>query len=85
MVPGFHARMGFGGAIKGENAVDDRLEPAALHIWPYGPRDLIRARGRKWLARQIQRARFPHIVNGGGYSTQLILLGPSVSGKLSFQ
>jgi len=27
---------------------------------------------------------FPHIVDGGGYSTQLILLGPSVAGKLWF-
>jgi hypothetical protein len=27
---------------------------------------------------------FPHIVNGGGYSTQLILLGPSVNGELWF-
>jgi len=27
---------------------------------------------------------FPHVVNGGGYTTQLILLGPTAAGRLWF-
>src|SRR5689334_11407130 len=42
MLAGFHARMGFGGLIERKCAVDHRLEPSTLDIWPDGVCNLAR-------------------------------------------